>query len=159
MINDIVWKWLKHTRNTFSFRRHFELFDWSNKHARTTTTTKTIITKRTQIVTRSIRTILSNKISIQTNYNADVGEYNNQYQYNTDQANQSQQRTAQDLSTAQSQYTRDTKNAEQSAIAQGVLQRQTEAQTQYEAARQTYYNAAQYGGQSAANKSIQKGVA
>lgn len=92
--------------------------------------------------------------TIQNEYAAQTGQYNQQYQFNVSQANQAQQRTAQDLSTAQSQYTRNTKQAEQSAIAQGVLQRQSEAQAQYEAARQTYYTAAQYGGQSGANAAI-----
>lgn len=91
---------------------------------------------------------------IQTQYQADTGNYNNQYDYNVSQAKLTQGRTAEDLSTAQSQYNRDTKNAEKSAIAQGVLQRQTEAQTQYEAARQAYYSAAQYGGQGAANQAV-----
>lgn len=92
---------------------------------------------------------------IQKEYEAQTGNFNQQYAYNTSQANLAQQRTAQDVGTAQSQYSRDTGQAEKSAIAQGVLQRQTEAQTQYESARQTYYNAAQYGGgQDAANKSI-----
>lgn len=88
---------------------------------------------------------------IQEQYNAETGNYNQQYTNNVAGANQAAARTQEDVNTAQSQYNRDTGQAEKSAIAQGVLQRQTEAQQQYESARQAYYNAAQYGGQGSAS--------
>lgn len=91
---------------------------------------------------------------IQKEYQAQTGEFNKQYDYNTGQAKLAQQRTAEDLGTAQSQYTRDVKQSEKTAINQGILQRQSEAQAQYESARQAYYNAAQYGGQGAASKAV-----
>lgn len=82
---------------------------------------------------------------INTQYGADTANYEKNYQYNVGQANTSAQRTGQDVSTALSNYTRDTNREQQTAVAQGVLQRKSEAQNQYEIGRQKYYDAAQYG--------------
>lgn len=82
---------------------------------------------------------------LNTEYQAETGEYNRQYEYNVGQAGTALQRTKEDVGTAASQYSRDVGQAKKTAIAQGVLQRQSEAVQQYEAGRQQYYDAAQYG--------------
>jgi hypothetical protein len=92
---------------------------------------------------------------INTEYNAQTGEYNRQYDYNVAQANLAANRTSQDVATGEQQYGRDIAQEKQTGIAQGVLQRQSEAIQQYDLGEQQYYTAAQYGGgQSAANATI-----
>ena len=75
----------------------------------------------------------------QTEYGANMGEYNRQYEYNTQQAQTANTRTQQDVNTNLANYTRDTTREQQYAIQQGVQQRQTEATNQYEAGRTKYY--------------------
>jgi hypothetical protein len=82
---------------------------------------------------------------INTEYGAQTGEYNRQYQYNVGQAQTAATRTGQDIATASSMYSRDVGQAKTAAIEQGVLQRQSEAVQQYEIRRQKYYGASGYG--------------
>lgn len=76
---------------------------------------------------------------LKTDYAAQTGEYTRQYGTNVAQAQQTAQRTTEDVNTAQSQYGRDTERSKQYAIESGVLQRKTEAVNQYEMGRKKYY--------------------
>jgi hypothetical protein len=82
---------------------------------------------------------------INTEYGAQTGEYNRQYQYNVGQAQTAATRTSENIATASSMYSRDVGQAKTAAIEQGVLQRQSEAVQQYEIRRQKYYGASGYG--------------
>lgn len=83
---------------------------------------------------------------INTQYGADTQNYQNQYDYNVNRANTTANRTAEDTNLAQSQYSRDIGRSQETAIQQGILQRKTEAQNQYEIGRTKYYENAAYGG-------------
>jgi len=67
------------------------------------------------------------------------GYYTGQYAYKANQAELTNQRTAEDLATAQTQYQRDTEREQKYAIAGGVLQRKSEVRDEYEIGRKTYY--------------------
>lgn len=82
---------------------------------------------------------------LNTEYGYQTDEYNRQYGQNVQQAQTAATRTGEDIATAKSQYSRDIGRAKETAIAQGVLQRKSEAVQQYEMGRQKYYDAAQYG--------------
>lgn len=83
---------------------------------------------------------------IQTQYGADQANYQNQYDYNTNRANTLAQRTKDDTNLSQSMYTRDIGREKKLGIEQGVLQRKTEARSQYEIGREKYYDNSLYGG-------------
>lgn len=90
---------------------------------------------------------------LNTQYQADSGNYNNQYDYNVGQAKTGQARSVEDTNTALSQYQRDITQQKKTGIAQGVLNRQSEAQQMYETARSAYYGSSALG-QDASNKAI-----
>lgn len=79
-------------------------------------------------------------------FNDTTGEYLREFKYGVGQAEKTQKRLSEDLSTEKSQYTRDIGREKELAITQGVLQRKSEAVQEYEMGRQKYYDAAQYGG-------------
>jgi hypothetical protein len=79
---------------------------------------------------------------LQTENQAQVGNYLSNYGYNTAQAKTSEQRTGENLDTALSQYTRDQNRAEKAAIEGGVLQRKGEALNEYGIKEKNYYDAA-----------------
>ena len=82
---------------------------------------------------------------IQQQNTLNVGNYTTNYDYNKAKAQTLAQRTGENVDTAASQYSRDTEREKQAAIEAGVLQRKSEYQTQYEAARSKYYQNS-YGG-------------
>ena|SRR3990167_4427380 len=82
---------------------------------------------------------------LQTQYSADTGNYLSQYNYNTSQAKLGTERKAEDLTTAQSNYSRDIDREKQLAITSGVLTRKGEARDEYEISRRKYMEEQQYG--------------
>lgn len=82
---------------------------------------------------------------LKEDYQARTGEYERQYGYNTGQANLSNKRTQEDLSTSLQNYQRDIGREKQYAIESGVLNRKSEAVQQYEMGRQKYYDSQMYG--------------
>lgn len=82
---------------------------------------------------------------LQTNNDAQVGNYLNNYNYNVNQSKTADTRTKEDLTTQLSQYTRDTEREKKFAIESGVLTRKGEALDEYNIKKQNYYNNA-YGG-------------
>jgi hypothetical protein len=81
---------------------------------------------------------------LQTESNAKVGNYMSGYNYNVGQTNLAQKRTAEDLATAQSQYTRDINREKQYGIETGIANRKSEATNEYNLKRQQYYDTQNY---------------
>jgi len=77
--------------------------------------------------------------TLQENTSQNINDYMRGYNYNTAQAEKSNIRTGQDVTTAQNIFNRDIAQSEKAAIEGGVLQRRQEALDEYNIGAQTYY--------------------
>jgi len=76
---------------------------------------------------------------LNTEYGAQTGNYLQNYDYNTGQANLTDKRLVEDQATNLTNYTKDTERSKQYAIQAGVLQRKGETQDEYLASKSKYY--------------------
>ena len=82
---------------------------------------------------------------LETESKARTENYLGSYNYNVGQQKLGDTRTKEDLTTALSQYSRDTEREKKYAIESGVLTRRGEALDEYNIKKQNYYNS-EYGG-------------
>jgi hypothetical protein len=83
---------------------------------------------------------------MKTEYEAEKSNYMRNYEYQKSGAELAKQRLYEDVDLDQSKFTRDTERERKYAIEGGVLKRRSEAQEEYEAGRQKYYDNASYNG-------------